>query len=490
MSTTHARHALAAVSALVLLAGSAVAQDKAAPAKPKPAQPTTPAKPPAAPASPATTPAVSPVPAPATSAQPQDAMGPMNEPLPEDGPYIKLQDIRPYTLRVRINVFRPRVYDENRKAQPEVPFDFERLTMLVPIADRTASANIDIFRATASMRFGDAVIVDGNLNQNATPIAGRPSLLRDRLDGQLFHSGQFYVSMETEQPASVTVAKLALEVPMTSGNVVFDEKAAMNVDWPKGQWPSVALSTFLPQMFIDFGPNIADGTTTAYDMAPIRQLIDQWTNKNPRAVKPVYLAKFLAGEVCKYFQPGSDGYVYNARNFGFEGFRLLGAVEAAKQRRGTDFDMTCLLAAVYRQAGLPCRVVIGYDEGGTQVTTGDPALSSPRKRRARAWVEFALYDEPNKTFNWVPVDVVGLRRASSRPPAITQAWKCFGTQDEFRGLLPISYHFHPPTTVRSYGSPGLWGWLVIPAPPEVAAQGIEFDGFESSRRPDDKKKTR
>jgi len=43
------------------------------------------------------------------------------------------------------------------------------------------------------------------------------------------------------------------------------------------------------------------------------------------------------------------------------GFRVHGAEQLAVMRDGTDYDLACLLTALYRAAGVPARLVIGFD---------------------------------------------------------------------------------------------------------------------------------
>ena len=39
----------------------------------------------------------------------------------------------------------------------------------------------------------------------------------------------------------------------------------------------------------------------------------------------------------------------------------------------------------------------------------------------------------------------------------------------------FAFQFHPPTSVRAYGSPGFWGWMVTPKEPTRAEQQISFN---------------
>jgi hypothetical protein len=63
--------------------------------------------------------------------------------------------------------------------------------------------------------------------------------------------------------------------------------------------------------------------------------------------------------------------------------------------------------------------------------------------------------------------------------------KYFGTHDELDQVIPFAFHYHPPTSVRSYGSPGFWGWMGIPDTPIRAQQGLRFLAITQSKRSND-----
>jgi hypothetical protein len=115
-------------------------------------------------------------------------------------------------------------------------------------------------------------------------------------------------------------------------------------------------------------------------------------------------------------------------------------------------------------------------------------LERSETARLRAWTEFYLYDEKGRSGNWVPVDVLRLRKSSSRAGKLDQAWKYFGTHDELNSVIPFAHQFHPPTTVRAYGSPGFWGWLVTPKPPDRARQTLSFTASSTAKGPGDNKR--
>lgn len=264
--------------------------------------------------------------------------------------------------------------------------------------------------------------------------------------------------------------RLEVEIPTTCWQTRFDEKAAELVTWP-ATWPAVAQSTFTDVQAIGRNRAGSDIVLIQHQAPIVQELLKKWTNeKDPKSIAPVVLAKFLAGQVLEYIQPSGSGMRYN-KNSGFEGFDLVGAETALTDRRGTDHDIACALAAIYRAAGLPARLVIGYDlskEKGkdssflTKKNSGVPDF--------RTWVEFCLYDESSPKEVWVPVDINRQRKASSRN---TGNWKFFGSHDELDNVIPVAHQFHPPTYVIAHGSPCFWGWVTSPEA-QIATQFVRF----------------
>jgi hypothetical protein len=283
-----------------------------------------------------------------------------------------------------------------------------------------------------------------------------------------------------------TGRELALQVviPETSWETVFDEAAAMKVPWPTGGWPPAAAAALLPEWYIDYGPD-ERGSMKPYDKKPVDDLLAAWTHgKDPKSVSPVMLAKVLAGELVGHVQINGNGL--NGNNLGqIEGVSLQGVPVTAAKGQGTEFDGACLLVALYRRAGLPARVVVGVE---AEDPDSHQIFKQKDKNKLRAWVEFALFDEAGKTLTWVPVDTARRRKSSSKVPDWQKPWKFFGTNDELDSLVPFAFQFHPPTTVRAYGSPGFWGWLVMPEPPGRAIQAIWFMSQKTVIRGDDVKK--
>ena len=373
-----------------------------------------------------------------------------------------------WTLTVTVNVraytdFDPKTNMPNRKE-----FDFTSAAVVFPMITDTASSTTN------------PVGLGGTLSVNDRVIDEKP------------------VFLAADYPAGTRLGKWTLKdwkgeevqlqvtIPATCYKTEFNEEAAQKLAWPE-TWPALAESCFKPQLFIDMMPG-QDGTAAAVDMQGVKDLVSRWCNgKDPKSIPPATLAKFLCGEVVKFVQV-SGGGLNSASTAEIEGFNLQGAAETARSGRGNEYDMVCLLAAVYRAAGLPCRTVIGFDVGeekrDRQVFNKNNGTRGPR-----AWVEVALAD-PNAPGGvwWVPVDPVRLRKSSSRPPPLDRPWKYFGTNEELWGVIPIAFQFHPPTTVVAHGSPALWGWLVTPAPPSRVIQTVRFLSKSTPQTAEEQKK--
>lgn len=378
---------------------------------------------------------------------------------PRPVPILEREGPSDWTLRVGISVRADGTVDPRTGMPSREPLNIETAAIIFPMPQESAS-HIAWPQATGTLKIENRVVDD------------KPEFLSG------YHSNTRLAkwTMQNWRGEGIT---LDVTFPVTAFNTRFNESAAVHLDWPQ-TWPGPAQSTLQPQMFIDFGP---DGP---YDMQPVKDLVRRWTEgRDPRSVKPAVLAKFFAGEVWRHVQPSGNGLAYN-RHGEMEGIDLQGAPETARRGQGTEFDMVCLLAAVYREAGLPARTVIGFDIGARR-REGNAFLGRRGSGSLRAWVEFALVD-PQGQLHWVPVDIVRMRRSSSRPPSSLESnWRWFGTHNELDGVIPFSFHFHPPTTVVSHGSPAFWGWMVTPKPPDRVVQTIRIDAIRTPRRPSDER---
>jgi Transglutaminase-like superfamily len=283
---------------------------------------------------------------------------------------------------------------------------------------------------------------------------------------------------------SGTEASLAIKIRAQCYSTEMDEAAAMKLTWP-ANWTKTLQSCFEPQMYIDVGPD------AAYDMTPVKDLVKRWMRgKDPKSQPPMLVAKVLAGELSKYVQLSGSG-IANGRMGQVEGLQLQGAAETARKGRGSPFDAVALMAAVYREVGLPARIVVGWDSGKSKENDDGGFLNTGKgkgKEKLHAWVEIGLMNNSEEI--WIPVDLLKLKKSGSQLPPYDKPWPYFGTHPELDSIIPFAFHYFPPTTVRSYGSPGFWGWLVMPKPPEQAEQSIRFDASSTAKTAEDQKKER
>ncbi|MEM1185499.1 MAG: transglutaminase-like domain-containing protein [Planctomycetota bacterium] len=373
------------------------------------------------------------------------------EQAPPEHPFLSYSHGRDWTLNT---VVRIRSAQETSEQHVQiVTWNFQTVAIIFPLMEQTSSSNLDIETAAGELSFNDVEVSD-----EFTVISG-------------YHSGQKYAKFDA---TNIVTREMELEIEYLarSFRTEFDEAKAQAIAWPMGEWPEGIAETLEPAPFIESYNNRAG------NIGELDNLLRQWTNgRDPKKVPPLTLAKWFAGRVVEHVQPTSDGLNRGRRYLGFEGFKVQGAPETARTRKGSPFDTVALLAAMYKRAGLPARVVIGYlDPDDDDPDEADEHGAS----RLRAYVEFFLYDEPNERGGWIPVDVVRMREKSSRAPTdLTKPWRYFGTHDELDRFIPMSFHFHPPTTVQAYGSPAMWGWLVTPVTPQAAYQYLNFNAYRT-----------
>lgn len=295
------------------------------------------------------------------------------------------------------------------------------------------------------------------------------------LDG--YQAGQRLLAWDVPD-IHTSAIRLEVKTSQQAFKTVIDEARAFAVDWPSEELPESINSALGPQLYIES------------DQPEFARLVDVWTNGDPTRVKPYYLAKYLAAKVLEWYQPSEgpflaerDSDFYRSRDGAtmIAGYNVRGAVYAAREQNGSNLDMANLLCAVYRAAGIPARVVIGYDHEA-QVDQDRPTLI--------AWVEFFLMvDQENQRGEWIPVDIIRQREFSSRAPDITRPWKYFGNNDLSQNYSVISFHWHPPTTVVNSGPPAFWGWLPKPSAPNVD-QGVRFHAFATPMTAERQRKRR
>lgn len=417
------------------------------PAQPAPAQPA-----PTQPANPAT-----PVPTQPAPTQPAQAKPAPPKPSFLDN-VIKPGRTRNWTLRVNVHVDAYQT-DPRKLGQPGYkelqvkPITFETAAVVFPLVIASAGSEAVPEAMRGTLFFDD-----------------RPMDTEPELSPTIYHSGTRLARWEMTNKTGREM-DLRVEIPMTTWETVFDEKLAERAVWPAGgTWPEVAASTFSGLAFVD------------YQSPVVTNLLSQWSGgKDPKTVRPVPLAKYLAGQVLELMQPTGSGLEY-ARNGELEGFKLQRASTTLNLKRGSEHDIAIALCAVYLAAGLPARTLIGYDVTATKGEDSGPFGKAKGSAGLRSWVEFALYDESADRLIWVPVDIVRQRKSSSKAPPLDRPWKYFGSNDELDDVMPIAFQYHPPTTVVAHGSRCFWGWLTTPTIPEGASQYIKFESMTTPNR--------
>ena len=370
--------------------------------------------------------------------------------------FLEYAEPQRWTARVQVDVTAFE-YSNNQLLEVQV-WDMNTLALIFPAIRETASTSGDISSITGELRVADRVYT------------------RDYSIIQGYHSDAIYTRWDAKDLVGVREISVVVEPKVRCWETVLNEEAASAVGWPKGDYPTEARSTFGAQYGVDFTEFDDDATRS------VPALVARWTEgRDPRSIPPLQLAKYFAGRVAELVQPAAPGLQRGRTRLrrGFEGIQLLGPDRTIRGGRGSPFDSACVLAAVYREAGLPARIVVGlreFDEYDTDDLTREELQGVDA---LHAYVEFFLYDEVTGDQGWIPVDPVRIRRQSSRARPLDQPWEYFGTHNELDFFIPLSVHFQPPTTVRAYGSPGFWGWFVTPGAPATAFQQLTFATYNT-----------
>ena len=332
------------------------------------------------------------------------------------------------------------------------PIRFETAAVIFPVPPVTSSSSGSLSRKD-SADFSAEMMFDGVV------LPPPPTIISGYSGGQ-----QFYKWTATNITANTMLLKLKL--PVTCSKLIFDEQLAMSVPWPAGGYPESVNSVMQTQLGVDYMHNLPGKPEEqrAATQQVIDEIIKKWTgDEDLKKLGPVHLAKFLAGRTMELLQPSGDGKAFN-HNTSFSGFDLQGTLATLQNKKGSEYDIHCALTAIYRRVGIPARVIIGRDRGG----------NVSNRERFRSWVEFAIVDPISTAEVWVPVDIVRQRNTSSRAPALDRPWEFFGGIVDFQQVVPLSFHFHPPTTVDNAGAPCLWGWLTTPNS-QIAVQTISMN---------------
>ncbi len=408
-------------------------------------------------------------------AQPGTPAAPKKQEPPKVGPYVTQEQARDitFTATVRVHLDNNTMktsyrdpFDGRTVEMPAItPMKYNTIQFVFPIVPSTASSDLYMDELTGVLRIN---------GQETDP---EPTILEGYPGGVKLTR---WDAGEGDKLNECRQVQLDIQEGMRCYNTVFDETSAIRVPWPKA-YPADVMTSLKPQLYVEQGVDAA-GRVRAYDDSVVTQALKAWLReegiKDPAASTPVRVAKVLAGKVWTNIQVSGDGLT-SSRTGELQGMQINPPAQTLESFRGTEQDVTVLMAALYKKAGLPTRTVIGYD-----INSSDAKFlqKGSKSNRLRSWVEFALYDEANNTINWVPVDVTRMRRTTNRPPSIDRPWAFFGTNDELGSVAVFALQFHPPTDVVSYGSPAFWGWFVTPAPAKNAEQVLRFVATTSSKR--------
>lgn len=394
------------------------------------------------------------------------------------GPYVKLDQARDILLDMRIVVYSDNagmtrtVKDPSGKSAQEpviTPFKFDSMRVLFPMLRRTASSELLGVVQPWEDLAGGKLGYRGRLMFAERLVDFEPEIL-DANSMTTYAAWDFRPAKDEE----AREVEVKVQYPIRCYATAFDEKAAMSVKWPDS-WPREAQDALQPQLYIEQGINDA-GEIADYNKENIKKAVQLFLSeqgiKNPKDAPPVRVAKALAGGVWNTVNPSGDGISKRKRTSEVMGLTIQAPTSTLEQGIGSPHDMVALLVALLREAGIPARPVIGVDIGGRD----DKFLSKGSdKRKLHSWAEFYLYDEANKTYNWVPIDIIKMRRSTTRPPRIEQPWRGFGTCPDMEATAPFAVAYHPPQRgVAAYGAGGFWGWFVTPQTPKHAEQVLTF----------------
>ncbi|UYV12639.1 MAG: transglutaminase family protein [Phycisphaera sp.] len=374
-------------------------------------------------------------------------------------------DSKDWTIRFRANI---RAWQDFGNQQQERGashdlWEFEQATIVVPMLERTSLSRSNDSKMTMEVRVND---------RDAVPARTDPYV---RLNNK--HAGSRYLGWAVAKGSARDI-EVVTQQAMTSYDVTVDDDRALRVEWPAGDWPDDALSALDPQVGIEFGldGNPYDGLDRTADR--IDTLIGR-LGRSPRDVSPYLVAKYLTGAVWGHIRSRDGTGLNTSRTGEIEGVDIAGVPTTFVRRRGNQYETCALLVYTMRRAGLPARMVMGFvadsDGDGEDELTGD----RDREGEPICWVEFALVEGGRTT--WIPVDLNGMMRSSSRAPNIAdletlqKPWDGFGTIDDSKYWVPFAFHVHPPITVKAYGSPGFWGIFATPTEPSRAEQMIMID---------------
>lgn len=385
--------------------------------------------------------------------------------------YISYDEPKQLIVRYRYLVYPDRT--RRRGASTYDFIEYPNFAAVVPYAPESAASHLvsdefDAFRSSMAIDASQLVSY------------AQPTVVRSP------ESPAPYILHDFTGPLALRAAGAIVVARVTTYDIEFDEAAAKNIPWPEA-WPA-NLTGWLKHDPVHDAPPDEGGD-------PVEDLLKKWTGGNdPKQIPPVQLAKYLTGCVLSHVRVrgpemfSAAGYTdaltmtdapdsstvyrdiqYRRSTQAIGGFNVQNAAEIALKKTGSEHDLSTLLVAVLRRAGVPARVVIGVDNEESSTT-----------KKCKSWVEFAVVAPDVAKPFWVPIDVRELKSDGRGVNNWQQPWKHFGTSEMLRHTPPIAYHFHPPADYLSYNHPSLGG---IRSSGELPGYGTEALVFEVTSAP-------
>jgi hypothetical protein len=162
-------------------------------------------------------------------------------------PILSLEHPNAWTFKAQVQL---RAWHENYRGKdaPQLDRQYEQDTwefsaaaVVFPVVDRTSSSVARADQVSGDLFF-EETLMDDRVEILTKQYHSGTRLAKWTLDD--LGDGKTYVGRSM---------KLEVEIPTTCYRTVFNEQAAKAIDWPKGDWPEDAASTFEPMMFIDYG---------------------------------------------------------------------------------------------------------------------------------------------------------------------------------------------------------------------------------------------
>jgi len=409
--------------------------------------------------------------------------GAVEWPKVTEGPYVTRSVPKDWLLQIIIDLSSNGSVMPGVNVQNTTPFVFDSMTMVFPIVANSSISQVNTAGMNSWLRFEGHDVMVGGFAKEWTAENPAPVLLRTMASGQLYPAGVNLGKWYWERPNTQTkTVQLMIEIPTTSSRTFIDDAAACKVEWPKGSWPEIAAACFQPQMFIDCGIDPVTFEMKMYNMKPIQDAVREWTKGNPKEITPHKLAKFLTHKVVHGMIPGRPDIWYGSQPQAILGLDLLGAPLAMETKQVGVKDMGTVLVACMREAGLPARLIFGY-QAMQDVADGNNQVHFTNNDRFRCWVEYCLYDEAKKTVNWVPIDYQQFRFTSNAMGDLNMPWNYIGTLTYSESMVPVALQAFPPTTVMGYGFPALWGWVLMPGVPVNLGQSVTVSTSRAGTTP-------